>query len=94
MAYRFTFTEIEQTNDFCPSQWDAWDENGCYYYIRYRWAMLSIHVTEPTVVDFDAGTIRVSDEIGRCVYHERHGVNPYDGFMTTEEMLSHIGGTL
>jgi hypothetical protein len=90
MAYEFT--EVEQTGNYCPSQWDAWDENGNYYYIRYRFAWLTVYVTEPTVVDFDSGLIKISDEIGRCVYHERHGVNQFDGVMTTDEMLSHIEG--
>lgn len=25
-----------QTCTACPSQWDAWDEEGNYYYLRYR----------------------------------------------------------
>jgi hypothetical protein len=25
-----------QTCGACPSQWDAWDENGNYVYLRYR----------------------------------------------------------
>jgi hypothetical protein len=26
----------------CPSQWDAWTDDGKYVYIRYRWGHLSI----------------------------------------------------
>jgi hypothetical protein len=26
----------EQTSLACPSQWDAWTENGQYLYLRYR----------------------------------------------------------
>ncbi len=25
-----------QTCHACPSQWDAWDEDGQYWYLRYR----------------------------------------------------------
>jgi hypothetical protein len=26
-----------QTCDACPSQWDAWDSEGRYWYLRYRY---------------------------------------------------------
>jgi hypothetical protein len=26
----------------CPSQWDAWTDDGKYVYIRYRWGYLSV----------------------------------------------------
>jgi hypothetical protein len=26
-----------QTCSACPSQWDAWDDQGNYWYLRYRW---------------------------------------------------------
>jgi hypothetical protein len=28
---------VHQTCMACPSQWDAWDANGQYYYLRYRY---------------------------------------------------------
>lgn len=31
------FTEVVQTCRACPSQWDAWDQDGQYYYLRYRY---------------------------------------------------------
>jgi hypothetical protein len=33
---------IEQTCTACPSQWNAWTDDGEYVYIRYRWGCLSI----------------------------------------------------
>ena len=29
-------TKVVQTSYACPSQWDAWDAEGRYYYLRYR----------------------------------------------------------
>jgi hypothetical protein len=31
-----TIVKAVQTSMACPSQWDAWDEEGRYYYLRYR----------------------------------------------------------
>lgn len=31
-----TIVKAVQTSMFCPSQWDAWDEAGQYYYLRFR----------------------------------------------------------
>jgi hypothetical protein len=28
--------EAVQTCEACPSQWDAWDADGYYWYLRYR----------------------------------------------------------
>jgi hypothetical protein len=36
-GFAVNIERLEQTSFACPSQWDAWDENGTYYYIRYRW---------------------------------------------------------
>lgn len=32
-----TLTRVVQTCLACPSQWDAWDGDGNYYYLRYRY---------------------------------------------------------
>lgn len=29
-------TKVVQTCSACPSQWDAWDADGNYYYLRFR----------------------------------------------------------
>ena len=31
-----TLVRAVQTSIACPSQWDAWDADGNYYYLRYR----------------------------------------------------------
>ena len=31
-----TLVRAVQTCVACPSQWDAWDADGNYYYLRYR----------------------------------------------------------
>lgn len=31
-----TLVRAVQTSIACPSQWDAWDADGKYYYLRYR----------------------------------------------------------
>lgn len=28
--------KVAETCGGCPSQWDAWDEDGDYYYLRFR----------------------------------------------------------
>lgn len=33
-----TLVRVVQTSSACPSQWDAWDADGNYYYLRYRHA--------------------------------------------------------
>lgn len=30
------FVKVVRTCSACPSQWDAWDAEGGYYYLRYR----------------------------------------------------------
>jgi hypothetical protein len=52
-------TKIEKTCDACPAQWDAWDAGGHYYYIRYRWGVLSVEDLERQQRD----TIRVGDNL-------------------------------
>lgn len=38
-----TIVRAVQTSMGCPSQWNAWDENGQYYYLRYRRAHGTVH---------------------------------------------------
>ena len=32
-----TIVKAIMTCGACPSQWDAWDADGNYWYLRYRW---------------------------------------------------------
>lgn len=73
------FTKLVRTCSACPSQWDAYDEDGRYYYIRYRSGWLTVGPS--------AG--RDYDE----VYAERIG-GEYDGSMEADEMLRLIGAEL
>ena len=66
---------IVQTCNACPSQWDAWDTEGNYYYIRYRWGFLSV----------DKGSVR-----GERVFEAPVG-DGLDGCMSTDEMLNVTG---
>jgi hypothetical protein len=69
------FTKLEQTCSACPSQWDARDEHGGYYYIRYRWGRLTVNregVDGERIVDR-----RIGDSL--------------DGVLSTSEMLEAIG---
>ena len=34
--------KMVETCGGCPSQWDGWDDEGAYYYFRYRWGYLRI----------------------------------------------------
>jgi hypothetical protein len=38
-----TLVRTEQTCHARPSQWDAWDVDGNYYYLRYRWGHGTVH---------------------------------------------------
>lgn len=35
-APRYTVVKAVQTCPSCPSQWDAWTDNGQYLYLRFR----------------------------------------------------------
>lgn len=37
-----TLVKAVKTSSACPSQWDAWDAEGRYYYLRYRHGVGSV----------------------------------------------------
>lgn len=74
------FVKLEQTCFACPSQWDAWDKDNNYYYIRFRHGALSVELGNHKDRNYK-------------VLLERDDCNG-DGFMTTEEMLNYTGCTL
>jgi hypothetical protein len=39
----------------CPSQWDAWLEDGRYVYIRYRWGRLAIRLEDEPLYEDQIG---------------------------------------
>lgn len=56
-APRVTLVRAVQTGFACPSQWDAWDADGGYYYLRYRWGhgTASSERSDSLVAEFDTG---------------------------------------
>lgn len=46
-----------QTSVACPSQWDAWTDEGTYLYLRYRSGLGTVQVAAggPCVVEFQHG---------------------------------------
>lgn len=77
-----TLIRLEQTCWACPSQWDAWDSEGGYYYIRFRWGFLSVSKGSSDTWDDHEEVYgrQISDDL--------------DGVLTTEEMLAKTGMTL
>ena len=69
---------LVQTCSACPSQWDAWDEHGTYYYVRFRWGFLSVNRRD---VD------------GEEVFGEQIS-DGLDGWLSTEDMLARTGMVL
>lgn len=42
-----TLAKVIQTCAACPSQWDAWTEDGTYVYLRYRHGLGTVEVDYP-----------------------------------------------
>lgn len=78
-----TLIKAIQTCMACPSQWDAWDAEGNYYYLRYR----SAH---GTITRYrDEGWL-YSEEQGETIAEFEYG-HPLDGCMSLEEFAGHAG---
>ncbi len=54
-----TIVRAVRTCWVCPSQWSAWDADGNYWYLRYRWGTGSAVTPSPgnpdTYLTFDTG---------------------------------------
>lgn len=50
-----TLARTVQTCSACPSQWDAWDADGNYYYLRYRWGVGTVDDEREEVARFKTG---------------------------------------
>ncbi len=99
-----TITKAVQTCMACPSQWDTWDAEGNYYYLRYRSGCGSVDqyenenwVDAPWVDNPDQtqpGWIRRANTAYiRTVAEFQYG-HPLDGSITLEEFAAHAGITL
>lgn len=74
-----------QTSFACPSQWDAWDAEGNYYYLRYRhgYGQVRQYKTE-NWVDSD------EDELIACVVEFEYG-DPLDGDIDLDDFARLAG---
>lgn len=66
-----TLTRWVNTCEACPSQWDAWDAEGNYYYIRYRHGWGNISSRDADVdyhfrVDGDDGYVTWEEVMEAC----------------------------
>lgn len=82
---KITFVRVVQTSFACPSQWDAWDAEGNYFYCKYRYGHGQVrhYKTEDWVEAHD-------DQLIDVVADFTHG-HPLDGSMTLEEFAQHAG---
>lgn len=81
-----TIKTIEQTCDFCPSQWEGYTTDNTPFYIRYRWGYLSVRLGKELGCIDDA--INGEEVFGEQLDDEWNGV------MSTEEMLVTIQDVL
>lgn len=81
-----TITRAVQTSIACPAQWDSWDADGNYYYLRYRSGTGSVrqYETSEWYMDFDR------DQLIRDVASFRHG-DPLDGSISLEDFARLAG---
>ena len=77
---------LVQTCTACPSQWDAWDKDGNYIYIRYRYGNL-------TVEKFASKDEFKMANFGNYIFDIEHG-EFLDGFITEEEMLLLVSSSI
>lgn len=76
-----------QTCGACPAQWDAWDDQGRYWYLRYRYGRGSAeqYADEAWYEDRDAQPAAVAEfECGGSL----------DGSISLEEFAERAGMTL
>lgn len=74
-----------QTSLACPSQWDAWDAEGNYFYLRFRHG-------HGSVVSYRSAGWETAEpfEKGRCVASFDHG-DQLDGLMGLAEFAERAG---
>lgn len=82
------FVRVVQTSIACPSQWDAWDAEGRYHYLRYRSGYGSVHHYPGGPGFWDR-----RDEEGQFLADFEHGDN-LDGYVELAEFLELAGCAL
>lgn len=75
-----------QTCMACPSQWDAWDASGQYYYLRFRSGLGSVEIAESA----EAYVRTPRGEMPKGIASFEHG-DRWAGELTLEEFLAHAG---
>lgn len=81
MDQPYQLTKVVQTCFACPSQWDAWDAEGNYYYLRYRhgWGRVDVNGRRPGDGQVESKTI---------VEFDRN--DPLDGVIDLEEFIAEV----
>lgn len=70
-----------QTCWACPSQWDAWTDEGEYVYLRYRHGCGYAKIYDEGYEDTGMGNIVAEFEFG----------HPLDGVISLEDFCAHAG---
>lgn len=78
-----TLVDAVQTCTACPSQWDAWDATGQYYYLRYRSGRGTVETAASSTAYVAAGPISLVAEF-------MHG-DGLDGEITLKEFAELAG---
>lgn len=83
-AAAIVLKKVRQTCYACPSQWDAWDAEGNYYYLRFRGGVGSIdHYPSP-----DDETWSESNRVHLGSFTTD---NPLDGCITLQDFCKEMG---
>jgi hypothetical protein len=69
----------------CPSSWEGWDEEGTYYYFRFRWGFLQATTKtdwqSPIALAFGAQP----NDRNETIYGEQIS-DEFDGMMSYEDL--------
>lgn len=85
--------KMVETCGGCPSQWDGWDDQGVYYYFRYRWGFLRIDKA-PKQEEWVSGlAVAYGADPGptETIFGEQIG-DGMDGIMSYEELDRAVAG--
>lgn len=74
----------------CPSQWDAWDADGTYYYLRYRWGRGTVQIPDTGRPDY--GEWKTLQDMIAFDVSKTEG--PYAGLISLSEFCQLAGITL
>lgn len=75
-------TELTQTCESCPAQWQGRTDDGKFVYIRYRWGKLECGVAD-TLHDAVLGRTHIAS-LG----------DEYDGYIDEAQMTAALSGVL